>query len=646
MLKFILLPLIFIFIPTVVLSEPVEEIVVTATRIPQKKEEVPSYVTILTSEDIREMGGNIENVGDVLESVGLGHIHKYPGTLTSKVTVRGFSTDTFGSPYKGNVLILLNGHKIGTANLALIPAENIERIEIVRGPSSVLYGTQAMGGVINIITKDPIEKELHSTLKIEAGNFQYLKGYANLSYRNDFIGILGSYQREKSNSYEVKDIGTYQNTDYRNHSGYLSLVFTPDRNNRLFARVFSWYGWDIGSPGPLYLPSSDDFTNNLKTVYEVGYEGNMGKLVLYHVIDHYEYVSPSYNYVFKSKYNTEGIDYNKSFVLLNSTVVLGTSLERIYSMQPVDYPSQPRSDYFNYAIYGEISNEFFKKLKAYLGLRYDYFRIKTLPTGGLSQSQRTESLDRFSVRGGITYALAEGILLKLNAGNSFRAPSPEELTSDYNVWEMRWVGNPDLKPEKTNSIDSGIEITKGPFKGYFGMFYSNYLNKIISYYDAAKGYYTYKNTSGARISGIEGEGELELAEILGLNFSFKPYFSFTYHTVFRLDRAEKDETTITYVPRWVGTAGIKAGQEKWWLNLYGRYNGEEKIDEFNFFSADYGNIVRKGGFTVVNMAIGIKPIKNLELSMSIENLLNKYYEYVKYYPMPKRNFKISVTYSF
>jgi len=113
-----------------------EEVVVTAGRVKEKKREITSNVTIINEEEIK--------VSSATEK-GVGHIQKYPGTSTA-VGIRGFRTDATGVDLAGHVLILLNGRRAGTGNLAKIMTKNIERVEIIRGPASVQYGSSAMGG--------------------------------------------------------------------------------------------------------------------------------------------------------------------------------------------------------------------------------------------------------------------------------------------------------------------------------------------------------------------------------------------------------------------------------------------------------------------------------------------------------------------
>ncbi len=122
-----------------------EEIVVTATLIPTPAKELPVPVQVISKKEIEESRAN--DLAEVLTEYLPEHFQTYPGALSS-VSIRGFRSDTTGTDIKGQVLVLIDGHRAGTGNVAEIPLENVERIEIVRGPGSVVYGSAAMGGVI------------------------------------------------------------------------------------------------------------------------------------------------------------------------------------------------------------------------------------------------------------------------------------------------------------------------------------------------------------------------------------------------------------------------------------------------------------------------------------------------------------------
>ena len=135
------------------------EVVVTATRTQKRDVDVPAATTVITAEEIKDSGA--ASVSDVLQKVNgftykaFGPAGAAQGVMTNEVNLRGF---------RGGTLILMNGNPIswrGKYNLDAIPASSIERIEIVKGGSSVLYGSEAMVGVINIITKKRMENAVH-----------------------------------------------------------------------------------------------------------------------------------------------------------------------------------------------------------------------------------------------------------------------------------------------------------------------------------------------------------------------------------------------------------------------------------------------------------------------------------------------------
>ena len=127
-----------------------EETVVTAGRVEEKKKEITSNITVIDEEEIKN--SSAANLGDLLIQKGIGHSHKYPGGLTP-VGIRGLRSETLGVDLEGYVIILLDGHRIATGNASKIMTKNIERVEIIRGPASVQYGSAAIGGIVNVITR-------------------------------------------------------------------------------------------------------------------------------------------------------------------------------------------------------------------------------------------------------------------------------------------------------------------------------------------------------------------------------------------------------------------------------------------------------------------------------------------------------------
>ena len=150
-----------------VLANEVQEyeldtMVVTATRTMKQIQEVPSSVSVVTAKDIEER--NITSVPEALQTL--------PGVYKSQAIQGGIQLRGFGS---GDILVLVDGLQMNypfnsTVDWEMIPVENIERIEVVRGAGSSLYGGHAVGGVVNIITKDAKKKGLNANIVLNYGS--------------------------------------------------------------------------------------------------------------------------------------------------------------------------------------------------------------------------------------------------------------------------------------------------------------------------------------------------------------------------------------------------------------------------------------------------------------------------------------------
>jgi len=156
-----------------------EEVVVTATRDTQEIRKIPANVTVITKEEIGQ--SNAQNVVDLLRNEADIQVEDYYGNGKSAVVdIRGF-----GETGPLNTLVLVDGRRVNAIDLSgvdwtQIPLDQVERIEIIRGAGSVLYGDNAAGGVINIITKKP-EKPFSASAEVVGGSYGYNRESASVS---------------------------------------------------------------------------------------------------------------------------------------------------------------------------------------------------------------------------------------------------------------------------------------------------------------------------------------------------------------------------------------------------------------------------------------------------------------------------------
>ncbi len=633
-----------------------EEVVVTATRIEEPKKDVPSFVQVYAQEEIKLNPG--KDVGDLLTSAGIGHIHKYPGTLTT-VYIRGLSADAHGDLYKSRVLYLIDGNRAGTANLAKIPLDDIERLEILKGPASVLYGTQAMGGVVNVITKRAKKEGLQLEVGAEGGSWDYHKG------RVEFMGKKGEFDfyflgtRGAQNDYSAKRWGKIKNSGYDDETVSVKLGYKFLEVHDFLFSFQHYKGWKIGSPGARYEPDINDYSDKGRNGYTLSYSSPLFKGSFYYIKDEDEWhglndTTFEKEWTYYKRTESYGTNLQKELKVRNLRFLLGGEFHGVkiktdYLNNPWNYFSLSSSDYNAWGLFSEIKLPLFKeKLLAFLGLRYDYFKnsfnYRKVP-GGISHP-KDKNFENITFRCGLVYKFSPNLSLKTNFGTGFRAPTPDELAMDFiDSLGRHWIGNPSLKAEKSITWDGGLEYLSSSINFSLSYFITNFKDKIISGVPhlTLPRTLTYKNTDGAKIQGLEINLSSELAHYFKLPFSLKPFVNLTYHTEYK-DKEAK--SSLTYTPKWIGSLGIRSQGNRWNFEFYGVYVGDEKVIDWQWDSPTYGTPIPKKDFTVFNTALSLKPYERFEVMLKVENLFNRAYEYVKGYPMPERTFKIGVNYKF
>lgn len=633
-----------------------ETIVITATKIAEPKKEVSSFVQVISQEEIKENPG--KDVGDLLSSSGIGHIHKYPGTLTT-IYIRGMSAEAHGDLYKSRVLYLIDGNRAGTANLAKIPLDEIEKIEILKGPASVLYGTQAMGGVVNIITKRAKKEGFHWEASAEMGSWDYYKG------KTEFMGKKGNLDfyllatRSAQNDYSAKNYGKIKNSSYDDENLSFKLGYKLKGIHDLLFSFQHYKAWKIGSPGPRYDPDPNDYSDKGRDSYTLNYNSPFLKASFYYIKDEDEWhglnnFTNSKDWTYYKRTESYGTNLQKEIKLKKLRILLGgewhgVKLKTDYEDLLWNYYSLSSSHYDSWGIFSEAKISFFKeKVLALLGVRYDYFRNKfeyyKVPGGGYTPKDK--DFDYFTFRGGLVYKFSKNLSFKTNLGTGYRAPTPDELAMDFiDSFGRHWIGNPSLKAEKSLTWDGGFEYTIPTLNLSVSYFVTDFKNKIISGvpHPIFPNTLTYTNIEGAKIQGLEINFRSEISPYFKLPFSVSPYLNLTYHTQYK---DKEEDQALTYTPKWIATLGIKVSSSNWQINFWGSYFGDEKVIDWNYYAPTYGKVISKKDFTIFSLSSFLRFYKQHEAFLKVENLFNRKYEYIKGYPMPERNIKIGLSWKF
>ncbi len=647
------------------------EVVVTATRAPEPVKDLPVVVQVIDRKTIETSGA--KSLSELLAKEHAGHLHTYPGLLSS-VGIRGFRTDTHGTNIKGRVLILIDGHRAGTGNVASIPLENVARIEIVRGPGSVVYGSAAMGGVINIITRKGKGRPSVS-YGIEGGENSFIKGNAGFqgSFLNERLSFSFTGRTTNYTDYEPGDSDhEYDNTAYKDEAYAGSLALRLAENQEIMAVWNYFRAWDVGTPGATYSPDPDNYKDVLRRYFSLAYEGKDSQkglfwhLSYYYVWDRSEWHDPARAWGFgvsTTRTETKGLRLNARFPTFSfGNLIIGFDYDRIdvdFS-RDVGAPYSPNSQYDNWAIFAEEKLTLREKAILYLGLRYDYFDEELKHTPGLTISgDKDEDFDHVSLRGGLRYFLNDYLAARVAVGTAFRIPTADELSGRFERPWSKITGNPDLDPEKSTTLEGGLDFERWGLSLSATYFYTWYDDRIVSgvptCVDGDCDWITYDNVDGAKISGLElmaqGKFQLELAEA---PFTIVPRFNLVLYTKRKIDDADWRRRLASSTVPYISSANLNADLDFYWrrfhLNLNAFYVGSQKVQDWDWNSPHYRQNVHKGGFTVFSGRLEFSPYRQkgreIKFYLGADNLFDKRYSFVKGYPMPGRWIKVGLSGTF
>ena len=596
------------------------DIVSGASKYAQKVTEAPSSVSIVTADEIRKYG--YRTLADILRSV-----RSFYTTYDRNyhyVGIRGF-----GRPgdYNVRLLLLLDGHRINdnlddSASIGTefaIDVDLIDRVEVIRGPSSSLYGANAFFGVINIVTKRG-QKLSGLETAAEAASFGKYKG--RLSYgdkfRNGLEMILsGSIYDSKGQDLYFKEFddpatnnGVAENCDddqYRSFFGRLSC--------RDFILQGGYVSREKGIPTASFESEFNDPRNR--------------------TVDGQAYVSLKYKHRFNNQlavmarlsynhYNYDGdyvFDYSEDdvpYILVNKDVgrgkcwggelkltknlmakhrfVLGAEYRDNIQQDQSNYDEKvyldDKRDAKNWALYVQDEFQILHSLIFNAGLRYDHY-----DTFGGTTNPRL----------GLIYAPIEKTSLKLLYGQAFRAPNVYELY--YDDGEDTQKANPDLEPETIKTYELIVEQYIGThFRGSVAGFYYEIDDLIGQHTDPTDDLLVFKNLEEIEAKGLELE--LEGKWDSGL----KGRVSYTFQ------KAEDRQTgdVLSNSPKHLAkfSVGVPLIKEKLFAGMEAQYMSTRRT------LADKD----ADAFWLTNLTLSsTKLVKGLEVSASVYNLFDKRY---------------------
>lgn len=619
-----------------------EDVVVTAGRVEEKKEDMTINITVVTEEQIQQ--SSARDLGDLLAKQGF-MIREYPNSLIS-VEIRGFRTETHGNDLASHVLILINGRRTGTGNLAKIMMDNVERIEIIRGPGSVQYGASAMGGVVNVITKQGLGKpSVYAEGTLGSWENQKFSAGASGQIKNFDFSFSGS--SESQDDYNTAKGDKYYNTGFDSKdriSVNAGWTFVPD--NRIGVTYTGYEGEGIGSPGSLSQNDLDNYGDHAINTVDFVYDGQtangflLWNLRYFNGKDEYEIFDPE-NYGNKHKYfrdtDQQGAQAQLTIKWEQTHVTTGFDWTN-YEITNSYTIHGSENTYDNPAAFLLTKTKLLDdKLVLSMGGRHDWYDVESDDGQSTDETNWSSSL-------GAAYKFTPGLSVRVNYAEAFRMPTADQLYmyDNYGDWGI-WSGNPDLDPEKSKTYEIGLDYSKESFSGGITYFNTIFEDKISYAYDPVGNITRYENVDGATISGIEGTLQFDIGAFFNWSYELSPYASFTCLTEYEDEEENED---LLYTPQWTASYGICFTNPD--IGFVSRLNFAY-IDEQDI--TDYAGTgeTTLDSYTVADLMVdktlfSSEKYGDVSIKAEIQNLFDETYAVVQGYPMPGRTFYIGLKY--
>lgn len=616
-----------------------------ASKFEQKITEAPSSISIITSAHIRQYG--YRTLGEALRSlrgfyISADRSYHYLGS-------RGFSRP---GDYNSRYLLLIDGHRLNdniydTASIGnelALDIDLIDRIEVIRGPGSSLYGSNAFFGVINIVTREA-ESIDGIELSGEAASFDTYKERITYGkkYANDIALLLSAtHLGSKGQSLHFKEFddpatnnGNADSSDYERYgSAFMNIRYKGFAIEGAY--VSRTKGIGIGSFDTVFNDRRTRITDD-RGYIDVRYEKEIGastKIISKAFYDYYHYAG---NYL----YDYSPLTMNKDFGIGKwwgmgtelSTKIGGkhtfvTGLEyrenllqkqRTYDEDPyVSYLNDTRGSY-TWAAYMQDQFSILDNVIINAGVRYDHYK-----TFG----------DTINPRIGIIYNPWEKTTLKFLYGEAFRAPNAYELY--YGDGGNSQKANPDLNPEKISTYELVLEQYVKNYRFSASGFYYKMKDMIGQQVDPSDGLIVFQNVDEVESKGVELEIQGKWSR------GIEGQLSYTYQETTNKETGR----LLTNAPRHLLKANIHVPIIKKYLStgIEVQYTGPRRTLAGN----------NTGGFVLANLALlSQELVKGLEISGNIYNLFDKKYgdpasnEFRQnVIPQDGRVFRIKCTYRF
>ncbi len=615
------------------------EIVVTAARRKSSWKDAPAMVTVVDREELqRAPEKTVDDFLKRIPSVSYSRIHAAECGPGRDITLRGIHEQK-------RTLVLVDGVPMndgvnGSVNWSMIPKESVERIEIVRGPMSALYGSGAMGGVINIITRKPREPN-ETTLKGGYGSLNTYTATLLQGGRFEKGGYFIGGNLLKTDGYvQVKEKKDYHVKNARTDMSLLGsfFVFPDDRStltlnvnyvNEDFSRGLQTDEQNNAS-ARLSLSYERELKNNANltaTAYAhlLWREVDLGARPDYVKHDHTEFDDVvKVGQLFQTDFRVAG--FNTLTVGVDSHISV---MDKHNKYALVERKAKASGEQIQASLFAEDEMKFTSDKHKFLltpGLRVDYNRsgegkssdTNPGPNPPVDEDYPDRAFVAVNPKLSMVYRYADRTTVRASAGRSFAAPTLFELYTVFTRGPMLMYGNPDLDPESAWSAEIGVDQ----------WFMKNLLGRVTGYFTRGENFigsrliaenqWQMDNITTVQALGLDAELRYDIDEMWALYGGY----NFNWSTVFE-DEADSsiEGNHLPFEPKHRARLGVVFRYKKWIVaDFSARYEGERFVDFENTQESKLGD------YFSLDLALSGTIVEHLRWQLTFENMLNEKYD--------------------
>lgn len=642
-------------------------VVSTARRTETKLEDVPQRMEVVDKKDIDYTVS--ADLTDLLKKNASVDVIQYPGAL-SGIGIRGFRPE-YGGINRHSAL-LIDGRPYSGDNMATMNSGLVERIEVLKGPGSALYGAGAMGGVVNLITRQS-KGALRGQADLTAGEFSTWEGKlrvgGSLGAAADF-DYAGAIFRQ-NDDFRMGDGNVRPSTAYGTDSHALRLGVDLAAGWRLNGRLEDWRGDDVATPGDVAYGINSQTNKDMKrSDRELGLTGRFGEHRVAATV-----FSGAQSYVSTKKTSTvaaerpnlPAVNYEQDLTFAgwqmqdawawsrDHALVFGVdnqfvkAVSRSYNNavagSPRKAPGTADNQRENIGVFAENTWSFNGGgTTAYVGIRRDWITVETLDTP--YRTGFTPSASNFvstNPSAGVKHQLTSRLAAHATIGKAFIAPDALYATGSHQTANSRGgfdytTGNPGIRPETSLSWDAGLEWTAPGLSLDATIFQTTIDDRIVAVRSTVgvDSYANYTNASVGKIQGWEYQARWAINRMLTATLGGTHYFH-------NYDEVNGLKTDTNNVSKNSLKLSLDVEHGPWTGRLAVRHRGHFKDQDWVY---DAGRQKTFAGITVADLSLRYRLDQAQSVGVQIENLGDKYYAEKFGFPLPGRNLKANYRYQF